>query len=158
MLQRLQTVYLTAIIIIAATLCTGSVVKVQETVNGVTNDYSLNMFYYTSVQNGEVKSEIQIGLIALIAIIIGITLFVIFSFKDRKKQLKFAKVNYIFMILLVLVVLLKAISIPSFAFGNLFPYSLVGMLLMAFLFYLNWRAIRLIRKDEKLVTDADRLR
>jgi len=160
MLQRLQTVYLIAIIIIAATLCTGSVIKVSETVNATNNEYTLNLFYYTAMQNGELtKNELQITLIALIAIVIGITLFVIFSFKDRTKQLKLAKINYIFMLLLVLVIFAKAMMyIPQFSFGKLFPYSSVGLLLMTFLFYLNWRAIRLIRKDEDLVKSSDRIR
>jgi hypothetical protein len=73
--------------------------------------------------------------------------------------MKFARINYIFMLLLTLAVFAIAMKdIPDFSFGKIFPYSTFGLLLIVFLFYLNWRAIRLIRKDDDLVKSADRLR
>lgn len=161
MIQRIQTIYYIAIIIICATLCTGSVVKVIEAnPAGGSSEYNLNLFHYTAIENGLlVKNELQIALIALAAIIIGITGVVIFSYRDRVKQIKLSKVNYLIMLLLVLTVFAKAmLYIPAFSFGKMFPYSSVGFLLMVFLFYLNWRAIRLVKKDEELVKSADRIR
>ena len=63
------------------------------------------------------------------------------------------------MFVLVLAVFAKAMmAIPTFTFGKLFPYSAIGMMLLTFLFYLNWRALRLVKKDEDLVKSADRIR
>ncbi len=161
MLQRIQTIYFIAIIIITATLCTGSIIKITETTPlGVTNEYNLNLFYFTALENGNVTAnEMQFTLIAIAAIIIGLTALIIFTFKDRPKQMKLAKVNYLMMLLLLLAVFTKAmIYIPMFSFGKIFPYSAFGLVLIVFLFYLNWRAIRLVRKDDELVKSADRIR
>ena len=161
MIQRIQTIYFIAIIIICATLCSGSVIKVTETsVTGVNSEHTLNLFYYTLFENGTlVKSELQYILIAIVSIIIALTITIIFSFKDRLKQLKLGKVNYIIMLVLVLAVFAKAMTtIPTFTFAKLFPYSAIGMMLIVFLFYLNWRALRLVKKDEELVKSADRIR
>ena len=161
MIQRIQTIYFIAVILICATLCTGSVIKVTEiTSPGMNTEYNLNLFYFTSIENGiPVKNELQFILIALVALIIGLTVTIIFSFKDRPKQLKLGKVNYIIMLVLVLAVFAKAMmSIPVFSFGKLFPYSAIGMMLMAFLFYLNWRALRLVKKDDEMVKNSDRIR
>jgi hypothetical protein len=161
MIQRIQTIYFIAIIIICATLCTGSVIKTMETLpTGGTGEYNLNLFYYTALENGALTaSKVQFELIAIVAIIIGLTVTVIFSFKDRMKQKKLAKVNYIIMLVLALAVFTKAVILfPTFSFSKIFPYSSFGLMLICFLFYLNWRAIRLIKKDEELVRSADRIR
>src|SRR6185295_484466 len=113
-----------------------------------------------AIENGVLTStKLQFELIAIAAILIGITIAVIFSFKDRAKQKKLAKLNYMIMLLLVLIVFAKAMFLfPAFSFGKIFPYSAIGIMLMGFLFYLNWRAIRLIKKDDDLVKSADRIR
>jgi hypothetical protein len=161
MIQRIQTIYFIAIIIICATLCTGSVLKTMETLPaGGTGEYNLNLFYYTAIENGTlIASKLQFELIAVAAIIIGLTVTIIFSFKDRHKQKKLAKVNYLMFLLLLLTVFVKAIFLfPAFSFGKLFPYSSLGIMLIFFMVYLNWRAIRLIKKDDDLVKSADRIR
>jgi hypothetical protein len=161
MVQRIQTIYFIAIIIICATLCTGAVIKIMEPLaTGGNGEYNLNLFYYTAIENGVLTAtKLQFELIAIAAIIIGLTITIIFSFKDRAKQKKLAKVNYIIMLLLVLTVFAKALILfPAFSFSKIFPYSSIGVMLMGFLFYLNWRAIRLIKKDDELVKSADRIR
>ena len=161
MIQRIQTIYFIAIIIICATLCSGSVIKVNErSASGISSENTLNLFYYTLFEYGVVvKNELVFIFIALVSIITGVTLTIIFSFKDRLKQLKLGKVNYIIMLVLVLAVFAKAMmAIPTFSFAKLFPYSAIGLMLMMFLFYLNWRALRLVKKDEDLVKSADRIR
>src|SRR5688572_18680862 len=106
MIQRIQTIYFIAIIIICATLCTGSVLKTMEILPaGGTGEYNLNLFYYTAIENGTLTaSKLQFELIAIAAIIIGLTVTIIFSFKDRAKQKKLAKVNYLMFLLVLLAV------------------------------------------------------
>jgi hypothetical protein len=50
MIQRLQSVYFLAIIIIGAVLCGGSIVNVHQDVNGVSTDYVLNIIYLMSTK------------------------------------------------------------------------------------------------------------
>jgi hypothetical protein len=160
MIQRLQTLYFAAIIIICASLCSGAIIKVvQPLSDGSQGSYSLNVFYYTTNEYNQPTSNLQIELIALASIIIGLATVCIFSYKDRMKQIKLAKTNYLMFTLLILAVYGKAaMLIPDFSLAKVFPYSMFGLVMMLFMFYLNWRAIRLIKKDEDLVKSADRIR
>jgi uncharacterized membrane protein len=51
-----------------------------------------------------------------------------------------------------------ALKIPGFNMSSLSFASTFGIALMIFMFYLNWRAIMLIKRDEELVKSADRIR
>ena len=73
MIQRIQTIYFIAIIIICATLCSGSAIKVTQTgPDNMITEYNLNLFHYKVVENGiQTINEVQIILIALVSIEIG---------------------------------------------------------------------------------------
>lgn len=162
MIQRIQTIYFIAIIILCAVLCSGAIIKVvQPAADGKGEvEYALNLFYFSVIEPGSgVKIDLQFPLIALAALVMGLTVLIIFSYKDRAKQMRYTKVNFLMMLLLVLAVFSKAaMSIPGFSFGKIFPYSIFGSIIFLFMFYLNWRALRLIKKDDELVKSADRIR
>jgi hypothetical protein len=86
-------------------------------------------------------------------IIIGGTLFNIFNFKDRKKQF-WITIGLFFLSLLNLLLYWWKSGVPPFESGN---YSL-GALLSLAIPVLLIMAARGIRKDQKLVKSADRLR
>lgn len=160
MIQRLQSIYLIAIILICAILCTGSVINMQTAMNGVNRDYVMNFMYYRIYENGIlIESHLQFALILITALLIGWTLKVIFDYKDLKRQLRNAKINYIFMGLLIAGTFSSAsLLIPGFNLSTLNFSSVFGIALMIFMLYLNLRAIMLIKRDDNLLKSADRIR
>lgn len=160
MIQRIQTIYLIAIIVICGMACGGSLINVHQMSEGLVRDYVMNLIYLRSYENGVlVASQIQYELIALVALVIGWTINIILGFKDRKRQMAHTKLNFLFMGALIAVLFIKAFTaIPEFAFNTLTMQSTFGLALLFFMLYLNLRALLLIRKDEELVRSADRLR
>ncbi|MES2558435.1 MAG: DUF4293 family protein [Bacteroidota bacterium] len=160
MIQRLQTVYFIAIILICAMACGGSLINVHQMSEGMVKDYILNMIYLRSYENGTlVATDIQFALIAMVSIVIGWTINIILGFKNRKRQILHTKLNFLLIALLIGVLFFKAFTaIPDFAFATLSMQSTFGLALLFFMLYLNLRALLLIRKDEDLVKSADRLR
>jgi hypothetical protein len=159
MIQRLQTIYFIAIVIICIVACTGSLVNYVEQTPGMVKIYSLNFIYLKYWENGNLmKSTIQFELIALVSLVIGWTINIILGYKNRKRQMTHAKLNFLFIALLIFVLFVKAFTIPNFAFTTLSMQSTFGLALLFFTLYLNLRALMLIRKDEELVKSADRIR
>lgn len=182
MIQRLQSIYLFAIIILALLTCTGQIIDYQQripstTVTALTTDsinttktdtlsqgkalaYTLNAVYFNTYTNGDLSnSQIQYGLILIVSLIVGWTLNVILGFKNRARQLTHTKINFVFIGMYFTAVIAKAYSqIPGFAFTGMTLKASIGLALIIFMFYLNLRAFLLIKKDDNLVKSADRLR
>lgn len=176
MIQRLQSVYLFAIIILALITCTGQVIDFQErtatttavipntsdtlSIAGTAKAYTLNAVYLNTYVNGDLQSsKIQYLLILMVAVIFGWTLNIILKFKDRRKQMMFTRINFLFIALyLGLVIATAYMSIPNFSFSGMTLKASIGLALIIFMLYLNLRALLLIRKDDELVKSADRLR
>ena len=166
MIQRIQTVYLFAIIILALITCSGQIIDFQDRIPGQTETqgtaiaYQLNAVFFNTYQNGSlVNSEIQYGLIILVSLIVGWTLNIILKFKNRKRQLLLTKINFIIIGSYLAAVLAKAFTqIPNFTFANMTLKASIGLALIFFMLYLNLRALLLIRKDEELVKSVDTLR
>jgi membrane associated rhomboid family serine protease len=160
MIQRFQTLYFVAIIFICVMACGVPLVDWHSSTEGMVRDYELNMLHFKISENGVlVSQEIQYMLIGVLAVVIGFTLYIIFSFKDRKKQMLYTKINFILILLLIVMLFAKAfMDIPGFGFGRLTAQSVVGLALLFFMLYLNFRALMLIRRDEQMVRDADRIR
>src|ERR1043165_188847 len=100
MIQRLQTVYLIAIIVLICVMCTGSLISIQNTnAAGGQDIYNLNIFYFNAVESGvTTHNDIQFGFIAIASVLIVLTAIVIFSFKNRPKQIKLVKANFLVML------------------------------------------------------------
>jgi hypothetical protein len=160
MIQRLQTVYFIAIILICAITCAGSLINFHHMGEGMVRDYIMNLIYLRSYENGIlVSSTILYEVIALVAVVIGWTINIILGYKNRKRQILHTKLNFLFIGALITVVFIKAFTaIPEFAFNTLSMQSTFGLALLFFMLYLNLRALLLIRKDEELVKSADRIR
>ena len=160
MLQRLQTVYLLAIIGISLMLSTGTLITSIQSVEGKVTQYTLGFIYFKMYENGIlISSSIQYHLIGLLALVSGWTLNIIFAYKNRVRQLKLAKLNFIFIGSLIAALFVKAVmDIPGFTFAGQSMQSVFALALLFFTAYLNMRAIMLIKKDEELVRSADRIR
>lgn len=160
MIQRLQTVYFIAIILIAAMTCGGTLINFHQMSEGMVKDYILNMIYLRSFENGVLVSQsIMWELIVLVSVTIGWTINIILGFKNRSRQILHTKINFLVIMLLIIALFVKAYTaIPDFSFGTLSMTSTFGLALMFFMLYLNLRALLLIRKDDNLVKSADRIR
>lgn len=176
MIQRLQSLYLFAIIILTLITCTGQLIDFHhsistttavnpetnqtQTVSGTATVYTLNAIYLNTYVNGDLQSsEIQYVLILLVAIVVGWTLNVILGFKDRKKQMRNVKLNFIVIgVYLIAVIVTAYTKIPEFTFVGMTIKASIGMALIVFMLYLNLRAFLLIKKDDDLVKSADRIR
>lgn len=160
MIQRLQTVYFIAIIIICAMACGGSLINVHQMQEGLVKDYIMNLIYLRYFENGVlISSTIQYELIGLVSVVIAWSINIILGFKNRKRQMTHAKLNFVFIALLIIVLFVKAFTaIPEFSFASLTMQSTFGLALLFFMLYLNLRGYLLIRKDDELVKSADRLR
>lgn len=176
MIQRLQSLYLFAIIVLALITCTGQLIDFHHSVpsnttinaqtsqpeitSGSVTDYTLNAIYLNTYVNGDLRqSDIQYLLIALVAILIGWTLNVILGYKDRKKQMLHTKLNFIVIgVYLVAVIVTAYTKIPEFTFVGMTIKASIGIALIVFMLYLNLRALLLIKKDDDLVKSADRIR
>jgi hypothetical protein len=160
MIQRLQSVYLIAIMAIGILVSTGTLLTGTISTEGLVTEYELSLLYFKVKENGTlVSSEIQFVLISILALVIGWSMSVLLSFKNRAKQIKLAKWNYLFMVMLILALFAKAVMyIPNFQFGMLRVDSVFGIALLLFMIYLNFRTIMLIKRDEALIKSADRIR
>lgn len=160
MIQRLQTIYLIAIILICAVLCSGSVINMHTSADGINRDYVLNFLYYRIYENNVlVESHLQYALILIAAMLMAWTIKVIFDYKDLARQLRNAKLNFIFMGLLFAGTFsMASLLIPGFNLSTLNFNSVFGIALMIFMFYLNFRVIMLIKRDDTLIKSADRIR
>jgi len=161
MIQRIQSLYLLGIMLIVATLCSINIIHAVQITEGMpAKEYFLNLFYFTVKQNGVVtESKLQWLLILITAIIIGLSLAALTSYKNRRKQLLYCKLNFLlFIVLLVAFTAAIYTNIPSFNSTTLSMQSGIGISLILFLFYFNWRAHALILKDEELIKSTDRIR
>lgn len=160
MIQRLQTIYLVAIILIVSTLCGLNIIHATVADATGSTEYLLNLFYFTIKHNAAItETHLQWGLILIAAIIIGLAIFAIMSFKNRAKQMLFCKINFLAMIALIAAVTAKTYSyIPGFNFTMLMLPSIFSISFLIFMLYLNWRALALIQKDDELIKSADRIR
>ncbi len=160
MIQRLQTVYFIAIILIAAVSCGGELISSHQMLPAMVKDYTLNSVYFKSYENGTlVSSSIQYELVAMVAIIIAWTIKVIAGYKNRPKQMLHTKINFLFIGVFIILLFVKAfVLIPDFNFSGMSLKSTFGVALLLFMVYLNLRALMLIKKDEELVKSADRIR
>ena len=133
MIQRIQTIYL---LLIACLMSVVVFVPVVETLS-------------------EIGEWCLLGVSAIAAVLSCVT---VFFYKNRKKQIRFCRLITGLLVVFYLVLFLSNLSFPlnlSFLQDYGFRYT-AGFPLIALLF--NFLAIKGIKKDEKLVRSADRLR
>ncbi len=127
---------------------------------GVGESVSLNPYNLTYMKGTLVAKNTQVYYLALLAVIsAGLALFTIFQYKNRVRQMMLVALNS-----LVGAGLLGAtVYHIQFDANKLFSPENQGEFGISFwgvfvALVLNWVANRLIRRDEKTVKDADRMR
>ena len=158
MWQRIQTVFL-AVTIISLALALVQPIWLAELATG---KVILTPFYFLKVDNGaegatEVFSYMPYSLTAVLAVAaITLAILEIRRYDNRVTQLKLGAFNTL---------VLAGVMISAVAFASKLPeqyntpgqYSF-GLYLIFVAVICNWLAVRFIRRDERIVRDADRIR
>lgn len=143
MIQRIQTVYLSLVVLLTAVLF-------LVPVYGIAAGDTANATYHTLAHFPK--------LMLAMAPVVVIAIAGIFSFKNRKRQLRLCRIGIVFSALIVSNNLLFAKWYAAYLLGSnelVFGYGTWLLPLNIIFFFL---AARGVRKDEELVRSADRLR
>jgi hypothetical protein len=155
MLQRIQSVLL-LLSAIALGVFLGTNVWYSETITG---KVIVNPYQVLATQGGLASFQKDIFYVAVMAgIAIAVAIFTIFQYKNRVRQMLFVALNSLLIGAAVAIsvyhVKYDGMTIEGAGEGN-FDYGIyAGFTALA----LNWLANRFIKKDEKLVKSADRMR
>jgi glucan phosphoethanolaminetransferase (alkaline phosphatase superfamily) len=152
MWQRIQTVFL----IIAIICLVGSVFFPIWAVTQGDNSQQLFALHYMT-RTGETITNLYVPYAlsgALFIAAITIMVIEIARYKDRVLQIKLGSLNS----LLLVAGYGSAVYFGSAMLKNYGGHYGLGMYLPAAAVFLNWLAMRFIRRDERIVRDSDRLR
>jgi len=114
---------------------------------------------YSSVNNESIRENATWLRAVTVALVAIYPIFIIFFYKNRKKQIVYALIAMLFIVLLGVWMLCSANALlgeisQKVGVGNIG----VGFFLLPIAIVFLAMAIRAIRKDEKLLKSADRLR
>jgi glucan phosphoethanolaminetransferase (alkaline phosphatase superfamily) len=156
MLQRIQSLLL---LIVAVCMVFFLATQTWHKV-GVGEEVSLSPYYLTYTKAGSSVQNTPVYYLALLAILsAGLSIFTIFQYKNRVRQMLFVSLNS----LIGAALLGATVYHIQFDANKLFAPEDQGTFGISFwgvfvALVLNWVANRLIRKDEKTVKEADRMR
>lgn len=157
MIQRIQSVFLALIFILGALLFVSPVLSFTS----YEASFTMNAYSTFNVADHLVVSK-NIGIGAMQGIIALLALVTIFLFKKRQLQIKLCKLNLL-LIALQIAAIVFYIDVAKEAISPKSPGDVVIGLEMGFFipmlaFVLTYLSIWFIKKDEKLIRSADRLR
>jgi hypothetical protein len=159
MIQRIQSLFLLGVVILAVALFFVPVSEktVTETTTGEISHYVLSITNVSMAKGGELPQIISVNypvlIVNLLILILAAT--TLFLFKNRPLQIRLSMLGS-----LVSTILLILIFYYSENMGDvqLKPHYQAGVYLIAVQVFLFMAARRSIRKDEMLVRAADRIR
>lgn len=157
MIQRVQTIFLLLVVVL------GGVFSFMPVLNFVSYDagYIMGAYKTILVANPSVVIAKNMGVGVIEGVVILVSLIVIFMFKKRQLQIKLLKLN-ILLIALQIVALVMYMDVVKTTIGPNASDVVVGFEFGAIIPVLSlvctYLAIWFIKKDEKLIRAADRLR
>lgn len=141
MIQRIQSIWL-----LLSALCTGFVFLIPL----ATGNELQRLFVYGLVKDGHVLAEKSfLWGFALACTLLPLT--VIFQFRKRPRQIRMIWLIALLNLVLTALALFEIFRLPDYRFST-------GIIFLPVSFILLIMAVMAIRKDEKLVRSADRLR
>jgi Domain of unknown function (DUF4293) len=157
MLQRIQSVFLLLTsAALAVFLATNSFVKAI----GPDEKVAVNPFHVFYAKGNMAIQDIPTYYVAVLAVLaLILSIFTIFQYKNRVRQMLLVALNSL-LIGLALGITVYHIQNDAIKMGDLKNAGTYGIGLYAAFIALasNWLANRFIKRDEKLVKDADRMR
>lgn len=164
MIQRIQTVYLILIALIAGLLISNnpSFIEVHgfdKWTNSEKGSISVNFNEAVWSVNGTEVEKDTLNLITYTLGIISLLAFIaIFLFKNRKLQMMLAAFNYIFILILYILMIYYGVKYSSQISQDKDLGIAIGLFFPLFLPIFTFMALRRINYDEALVRSTNRLR
>jgi len=157
MIQRIQSVFLALIFILGAVLFISPILSFTS----YEASFKMNAYHTVNIADNIVVAK-NIGIGAMQGFVALLALATIFLFKKRQLQIKLCKLNLL-LIALQIAAIVFYIDVAKEAISPESPSDVVIGLEMGFFipilsFLLTYLAIWFIKKDEKLIRSADRLR
>lgn len=157
MLQRIQTIFL-ALVVIIGILASFMPVLSFTSAESV---YIMNLYKTVSVTETADMLSRNMGVGVLQGVVQLLALVIIFLFKNRSLQMKLAKLNILLIALEIAAIVMYIDTVKS-AIGETVNDIEIGIKFGAIIpvisLILTYLAIHFIKKDDKLVRSADRLR
>jgi glucan phosphoethanolaminetransferase (alkaline phosphatase superfamily) len=157
MIQRIQTVFLAVVALcMTGVLFTPIWSKVEASSSQSIELDALNLVY----RKGELTQQTPVFYLAVMAIFaIIIAVFAIFQYKSRMKQVLFVALNSLLIGILlgIAVYMVYSKGSPAFAPETRGEFG-IGFYLIFGALVSNWLANTFIRRDERMVREADRMR
>ena len=155
MLQRIQSVLLlVTAIAMGVFLGTNSFVKSISP----TENIAVNPFHVFHQKGGVMVNEKPVYYVALVAgLAILLAIFTIFQYRNRVRQMLLVALNSLFIGVALAITVYNIQQDPIVGGADAGSFQ-IGMWAAFVALLCNWLANRFIKKDEKLVKDADRMR
>jgi hypothetical protein len=155
MIQRMQSLYLGLIIVIALIMISMPIISFQS---GETESFRIKYNELQRINNtGVVETVKQLSLLSVVIIIIPvIAMITILLFKKRHIQMKLAIFQFVIILLMISLLIIYIIDINHTFKTSIKP----GIVLVSPFFMVVFNALAYwgIKKDEELVRSFDRLR
>lgn len=164
MIQRIQTVYLLLIALIAGLLIMSNppFIEVQGFDKWTNSEKGSISVTFTEAEwsvNGETVETQKLSLMTFtLAVISGLAFIAIFLFKNRKLQMMLAAFNYIFILILYILMVYYGFTYSDSISQDKDLGIAIGLFFPLFLPIFTYMALRRINYDEMLVRSTDRLR
>lgn len=164
MIQRLQTIYLLLIAVVAGLLLFMDatyfeVQGIDKWTNNTKGTISLGFDNAVwTVNNETVQTDSLPKLTYTLATIVLLAVIGIFTFKNRKLQMMLTAFNYIFMLVLFGLMIWYGVQYKGYVNQEVDTNIGIGLFFPLFLPVFNYLALRRINIDEQLVRSMDRLR
>lgn len=165
MIQRIQTLFLAAVVALMTWFCFS---PIWEKINDKTAEKivltPLSLVYYqafvedSSLSNLNVTESNNVYILVVAGMSVLLTLISLFSFKKRVRQMKLGFLNALLIVILFSVTYYQILEADSMLSHPKFGEYKIGFFLPLFAFVFNIVAIYYIKKDEDLVRSADRFR
>ncbi len=164
MIQRIQTVYLFIIAVIAALLLlfNPSYLEIQGYDKWTENDKGSISLHFKSAEkvlNETVLESVNLSLMSYTLLIISALAFIgIFLFKNRQLQMLLTSFNFIFILILYVLMVFYGIKYHGLVSQEVGTEIAIGLFFPLFLPVFNYMALSRMNYDEQLLRGADRLR
>jgi hypothetical protein len=156
MLQRIQTVFLALVVLLGIVFMFIPVIEYE----GIKNFYQMNSYHTISHGREIIFNNVGVGVLGGIITLLSLT--TIFLYKNRSLQMKLGKLNILLIAAQIAAIVFYNDAIEKIvsesALSEMETNIQLGAIIPVVNLILTYLAIHFIKKDDKLVRAADRLR